>query len=108
MTKAAGMKKNLANYGDTGFSVFLRKVFLKSMGYSDAAVDRPIIGITNTASGFNACHRMVPDIIEAVSRGISQGTDQTAYAPFTPSNSEQRLPPLYYRGCWHRVSRGFL
>src|SRR5262249_10951555 len=19
----------------------------------------------------------------------------------------QRLPPLYYRGCWHRVSRGF-
>ena len=27
---------------------------------------------------------------------------------FTPSESEQRLPPLYYRGCWHRVSRGFL
>ena len=25
---------------------------------------------------------------------------------FTPSNSGQRLPPLYYRGCWHRVSRG--
>ena len=31
-----------------------------------------------------------------------------AYAPFTPSNSEQRLHPLYYRGCWHRVSRCFL
>ena len=30
----------------------------------------------------------------------------TAYAPFTPSNSEQRLPPPYYRGCWHGVSRG--
>src|SRR4029077_6918409 len=30
-----------------------------------------------------------------------------AYAPFTPSNSEQRLPPPYYRGCWHGVSRGF-
>ena len=27
---------------------------------------------------------------------------------FTPSNSEQRLHPLSYRGCWHRVSRGFL
>ena len=27
---------------------------------------------------------------------------------FTPSESEQRLPPLYYRGCWHRVSRDFL
>ncbi len=31
-----------------------------------------------------------------------------AYAPFTPNNSEQRLPPPYYRGCWHGVSRGFL
>lgn len=70
--KPIGMKKNLANYGDKGFSVFLRKVFLKSMGYSDDAVDRPIIGITNTESGFNACHRMVPDIIEAISRGVMQ------------------------------------
>jgi hypothetical protein len=25
-----------------------------------------------------------------------------------PSNSGQRLPPTYYRGCWHVVSRGFL
>ncbi len=31
-----------------------------------------------------------------------------ACAPFTPSNSEQRSPPPYYRGCWHGVSRGFL
>ena len=29
-------------------------------------------------------------------------------APFTPNNSGQRLPPTYYRGCWHVVSRGFL
>ncbi len=28
--------------------------------------------------------------------------------PFTPNKSEQRLPPPYYRGCWHGVSRGFL
>ncbi len=27
---------------------------------------------------------------------------------FTPSKSEQRLLPPYYRGCWHGVSRGFL
>ena len=27
---------------------------------------------------------------------------------FTPNNSGQRLPPTYYRGCWHVVSRGFL
>ncbi len=38
---------------------------------------------------------------------VSQVTYRTAYAPFTPNNSEQRLPPSYYRGCWHEVSRGF-
>src|SRR5581483_2962299 len=38
---------------------------------------------------------------------VSQVTYRTAYAPFTPNNSEQRSPPSYYRGCWHEVSRGF-
>ena len=28
--------------------------------------------------------------------------------PFTPNDSEQRLHPPYYRGCWHGVSRCFL
>jgi hypothetical protein len=42
-----------------------------------------------------------------LSREISPSTYRTAYGPFTPSNSEQRLPPTYYRGCWHVVSRGF-
>ncbi len=39
---------------------------------------------------------------------ISHPTYIAACTPFTPSNSEQRLPPTYYRGCWHVVSRGFL
>ena len=43
-----------------------------------------------------------------LSTGISHPTFQAAYAPFTPSNSGQRSPPTYYRGCWHVVSRGFL
>src|SRR5262249_15523790 len=42
-----------------------------------------------------------------VSREISPSTRKAAYAPFTPSNSGQRSPPTYYRGCWHVVSRGF-
>ncbi len=46
--------------------------------------------------------------VPRLSRGISRPTCHPAYAPFTPSNSEQRLPPLSYRGCWHRVGRGFL
>ena len=43
-----------------------------------------------------------------LSRYISRLTCLPAYAPFTPSNSGQRLPPTYYRGCWHVVSRGLL
>ena len=43
-----------------------------------------------------------------LSTGISHPTFQTAYAPFTPSNSGQRSLPTYYRGCWHVVSRSFL
>ncbi|MCX8279150.1 dihydroxy-acid dehydratase [Phyllobacterium sp. 0TCS1.6C] len=65
-----GMKRGLANYGDAGFSLFLRKAFIKAMGYSDSALERPIIGITNTFSGYNACHRSVPDLIEAIKRGV--------------------------------------
>jgi len=65
-----GMRKGLTSYGDEGFSLFLRKAFIKAMGYTDDALDRPIIGITNTFSGFNACHRNVPELIEAVKRGV--------------------------------------
>ncbi len=39
---------------------------------------------------------------------FSRPTCRPAYAPFTPSKSEQRLSPPYYRGCWHGVSRDFL
>ncbi len=50
----------------------------------------------------------VSNAVPQLSCGISHPTFQAAYRPFTPNKSEQRLPPLYYRGCWHRVSRGFL
>ena len=43
-----------------------------------------------------------------LSRSLTPLTYRATYAPFTPSNSGQRLPPTYYRGCWHVVSRGFL
>ncbi|HEY9445548.1 MAG TPA: dihydroxy-acid dehydratase, partial [Burkholderiales bacterium] len=69
-TVKRGMQRNLTAYGDEGFSLFLRRAFIKAMGYTDDALARPIIGITNTYSGFNACHRTVPELIEAVKRGV--------------------------------------
>ena len=68
--KATGMRQGLATYGDAGFSLFLRTAFIKAGGYSDDALDRPIVGITNTHSDYNPCHGNVPDLIEAVKRGV--------------------------------------
>ncbi|MDX1781326.1 MAG: IlvD/Edd family dehydratase [Thalassovita sp.] len=65
-----GMRKGLTSYGDAGFSLFLRKAFIKGMGYSDDALERPIIGIADTASGYNACHGNMADLVEAVKRGV--------------------------------------
>jgi dihydroxy-acid dehydratase len=65
-----GLRRNLATYGDPGFSLFLRKAFIKAAGFSEDALDRPIIGITNTFSDFNPCHGNVPRLIEAVKRGV--------------------------------------
>jgi dihydroxy-acid dehydratase len=65
-----GLRKGLASYGDAGFSLFLRKAFIKAMGYSDDALDRPIVGITNTYSDYNPCHGNVPQLIEAAKRGV--------------------------------------
>lgn len=65
-----GLRQGLSSYGDAHFSLFLRKVFIKALGYSDDALSRPIIGIINTYSGFNPCHGNVPQLIEAAKRGV--------------------------------------
>lgn len=70
MTNKKGMSTRLTNYGDEGFSLFLRKAFIKGMGYSDDALSRPVIGIANTFSGYNACHGNVNDLVESVKRGV--------------------------------------
>jgi len=65
-----GLRRKLTTYGDQGFSLFLRKAFIKAMGYSDDALDRPIVGIANTYSDYNPCHGNVPQLIEAAKRGV--------------------------------------
>ncbi len=65
-----GLSKGLTNYGDAGFSLFLRKAFIKGAGFTDDALARPVIGIANTASGFNPCHGNAPQLLEAVRRGV--------------------------------------
>ena len=69
-TKQHGLRRNLTNYGDPDFAIYLRRSFARSMGYSLDMLDRPIVGIAQSGSGFNNCHRTMPELVEAVKRGV--------------------------------------
>ncbi|KAF2027756.1 dihydroxy-acid dehydratase [Setomelanomma holmii] len=69
-TTATGLRQGLTSYGDPHFSLFLRKVFIKALGYTDDTLSRPIVGIVNTYSSFNPCHANIPQLIDAVKRGV--------------------------------------
>ncbi len=68
--RTVGFANGLTNYGDRDFSLYLRRSFALSMGYSHAMLARPVVGIAHTASGFNNCHRHFPELLEAVKRGV--------------------------------------
>jgi dihydroxy-acid dehydratase len=65
-----GLSRGLTDYGDRAFSLYLRRAFAKSMGFSDAMLERPIVGIATAGGGFNNCHRTTPELVTAVSRGV--------------------------------------
>ncbi len=65
-----GLAHGLTHYGDPGFAAYLRRSFARSMGYSSELLKRPIVGIANSASGLNNCHRHFPELVEALKRGV--------------------------------------
>jgi dihydroxy-acid dehydratase len=70
MTEPLGLDRGLTNYGDKDFARFLRRSFARSMGISSELLNRPIVGIAISPSGFNNCHRSMPELTDAVSRGV--------------------------------------
>src|SRR5260221_10693042 len=40
------------------------------MGSSSEMLGRPVVGIADSKSGFNNCHRHFPELVEAVKRGV--------------------------------------
>jgi dihydroxy-acid dehydratase len=70
MSDIHGFGHGLTNYGDPDFSLYLRRSFAQSMGYSRGMLQKPVIGIAYTPSGFNNCHRHFPELLEAVKRGV--------------------------------------
>ncbi|HTW28848.1 MAG TPA: dihydroxy-acid dehydratase [Acetobacteraceae bacterium] len=89
---APGLRRGAPGYGDPAFALYLRRSFARSMGYSAAMLDRPVIGIADTRSGYNNCHRTVPELVEAVRRGVLAAGGLPLPFP-TISLSEPSLTP---------------
>jgi len=67
-----GLGRRLTEYGDKEFALFLRRSFAQSQGLSKSDLDKPIVGIVNTASELNNCHRGFRELADAVKRGVWQ------------------------------------
>ncbi|SAK52220.1 dihydroxy-acid dehydratase [Caballeronia glebae] len=70
MAETLGLDNGLTNYGDRDFARYLRRSMAHSMGISSELLSRPVIGIAASPSDFNNCHRYMPQLVEAVSRGV--------------------------------------
>jgi dihydroxy-acid dehydratase len=95
---AHGLNRRLVEYGDREFAAYMRRSFARSMGLSDEAMHRPIVGIVDTSSDFNNCHRAVPELIAAIQRGVWQAGGLPRVFP-VPSLGEAFLEPtaMMYR-----------
>jgi len=96
--KPHGLANRSSNYGDRDFALYLRRSFAKSMGYSQSMLDKPVVGIADTGSDYNNCHRTAPELVEAVKRGVLAAGGLPLAFP-TVSLCEPSLNPcsMHYR-----------
>ena len=87
-----GFLRDLQTYGDRDFSIYMRRAFAKSMGYSGDELSRPVVGIAFTHSKFNPCHRHFPELLDAVKRGVAAAGGLALEFP-TISLHESTLAP---------------
>jgi dihydroxy-acid dehydratase len=52
--------------------MFVRGAFARGMGLTAEDLSRPVIGLAQTWSEFNPCHRHLREVAEAVKRGVWQ------------------------------------
>ncbi len=97
-SESVGLFRGLTQYGDPGFSRFLRRAFLASAGYDSDDLVRPVIGIADTSSEYTTCHRQMPEFVKAVARGVLQAGGLPLVFP-TTSLPETMMSPtsMLYR-----------
>jgi dihydroxy-acid dehydratase len=91
-TRRGGFLQGLQSYGDRDFSVYMRRAFAKSQGYSREELTRPVVGIAYTQSRYNPCHRHFPELLDAVKRGVASAGGLALEFP-TISLHESTLAP---------------
>jgi hypothetical protein len=99
-----GLRQGLTSYGDREFSLFLRKAFIKGAGYTDSALDRPVVGITGTGSACNPCHGNMPQLLEAVQRGVMLTGSHRHHRVGACTDCRRQQPAGGQRG--HRLGDG--
>ncbi len=67
-----GLAGGLTEYGDREFAQYLRRSFAGAMGHTPQGLGKPVVGILNTWSELNNCHRGLRELAEAVRRGVWQ------------------------------------
>ena len=72
MDELPGIRRGLTNYGDPEFSLFIRGAYARGSGLTAEDLGRPVIGIAQTWSEFNPCHRHLREVADAVKRGVWQ------------------------------------
>jgi dihydroxy-acid dehydratase len=87
-----GFLRGLQTYGDRDFSIYMRRAFAKSMGYTGDELSRPVVGIAYTHSRFNPCHRHFPELLDAIKRGVAAAGGLALEFP-TTSLHESTLAP---------------
>ena len=72
MDELPGIRRGLTNYGDPEFSLFIRGAYARGSGLTAEDLGRPVIGIAQTWSEFNPCHRHLREVADVVKRGVWQ------------------------------------
>jgi dihydroxy-acid dehydratase len=87
-----GFLRDLQSYGDRDFSIYMRRAFAKSQGWSGDELKKPVVGIAFTHSRFNPCHRHFPELLDAIKRGVASAGGIAMEFP-TTSLHESTLAP---------------
>lgn len=87
-----GFLRDLQTYGDRDFSIYMRRAFARSQGYTLDELARPVVGIAYTYSRFNPCHRHFPELLDAIKRGVAAAGGVAMEFP-TTSLHESTLAP---------------